>query len=78
MSIKVGQIRQDCKGMYVISKIGKCAFGDYVDIIYSDGSTYSTSDENICNVRMDEIVAEYDGWLTALNSKEFKNNECNF
>lgn len=78
MSIKVGQIRRDCKGMYVITNIGSCAMGDYVDIIYSDGSTEVLSEENLCIVGMDEIVAEYDGWLTALNSKEFKNNECNF
>ena len=76
--LKVGQLRQDCKGMYVITKNGNCAYGDFVDIIYSDGETQTIENEKIWYLERDELIAEYNGWLNALNSEEFRNNECNF
>ena len=78
MKIKVGQIRQDCKGMFVITKIGACADGDYICCIYSDGTTNMSFKEEIYYIETSELIAEYNGWLTALNSEEFKNNNCNF
>ena len=34
--------------------------------------------EEIYYIETSELIAEYNGWLTALNSEEFKNNNCNF
>ncbi len=76
--LKVGQLRQDCKGMYVITKLGTCATGDFADIIYSDGSTSVNINDDLYYMEKDEIIAEYNGWLNALNSEEFKNDVCNF
>lgn len=75
---KVGQLRQDCKGMYVITKIDSCATGDYADIIYSDGSVTFIEGNDFQSLEKDELIAEYNGWLNALNSEEFKNDVCNF
>ena len=77
-NLKVGQLRQDCKGMYVITKIDNCAYGDYCCRLYSDGVTESCYNEELQSLERDELITEYKGWLNALNSDEFKNNECNF
>lgn len=74
MKLKVGQIRQDCKGSYVITKIGNY----FIDIIYSDGETQTIENEKIFNLEKDKIITEYKGWINAINSEEFRNNVCNW
>ena len=46
--------------------------------LYSDGVTESCYNEDLQLLERDELITEYKGWLNALNSDEFKNNECNF
>lgn len=61
--IKVGQIRKDSLGLYVITyDLTICA------IVYQDGEVREWTERQI---ECDELIAEYPTWQEAVNSKEF-------
>ena len=71
--IKVGQIYKTDKGIYVVTRIwfnfivGK----EYIDCVYEDGTTTDYPMKFVEGVS--ELIAEYQTWQEAVNSKEFKN-----
>ena len=65
--IKVGQIRKDRFGLYVVTNFD---VEDYrFTIIYQDGVVGNWSEEPL---KDDKLVAEYPTWQEAVNSPEFK------
>lgn len=63
--IKVGQIRKDALGLYIITDI-KSVCG----IIYQNGKIDVWSEKQL---ECDELIAEFPTWQEAVNSKEFNN-----
>lgn len=63
--IKVGQIRKDSLGLYVITyDLTNCA------IVYQDGEVREWGERQL---ECDELIAEYPIWQEAVNSREFNN-----
>ena len=65
--IKIGQIREDIYGLYIIThyRIENALYS----VIYQDGETKLWSDVSLED---DKLVAEYPTWQEAVNSPEFK------
>ena len=66
--IKVGQVREDIYGLYVIIyyRIEESLYS----VIYQDGAVKIWTG---FSVEDDKLIAEYPTWQEALNSKEFNN-----
>ena len=66
--IKVGQIREDIYGLYIITyyRIEKALYS----VIYQDGETRLWSASSL---KDDKLIVEYPNWQEAVNSKEFNN-----
>ena len=67
---KVGQIWKTVTNHKIVVTSTEGDYEGEVCIIYSDGYTFATSEEN--TIDFHELVAEYPTWQEAVNSKEFE------
>lgn len=67
--VKVGDIRKGEMGVYVVSFI-EMLEDIWCTVIYQNGQTNDAF--KFCVAIRDELIAHYDTWQEAVNSKEFK------
>lgn len=72
--VQVGDVRQEEGGdTYVITASFTAMWGEtYFSIICTDGDVVESVAKGGCAV--DKLLAHYDNWITAVNSKEFRNS----
>lgn len=74
--VQVGDVRKEAgtNYVYIITYIGEDIFdgSKLYNLLYTDGEVAS---DVVCEraVKEDKLLAHYDSWITAVNSKEFRN-----